>query len=276
MAVHRKIKRFSSKLRAKLRQLRFEIKPDLRKDLAVLAIMKNEGLNVQEWLDHYFWQGADHVYIIDNGSTDDLIEKVDSFAMREKVTLVHAPKKYMQTEHYRKVIKSERIKRKFKWLLIVDADEFCFAKKHNKLTEALKELEWFDLIYVQWTYFGCLNQEDHPASLRKELISCHDELGSHLNTKSFVKTDLIKRRSITIHKFRDAKSGKTITANDYFQLNHYQTQSLHFWQNVKMTRGDAYFTDSEFSRSLQNFHEFNSKCTSKDTTILEKLAMESN
>jgi hypothetical protein len=39
--------------------------------LSVLSIFKNETINLKLWLDHYLWQGAEHFYLIDNGSTDE-------------------------------------------------------------------------------------------------------------------------------------------------------------------------------------------------------------
>lgn len=38
--------------------------------VGLLAIIKNEGMVIQEWIEHYIWQGVSHFYIIDNGSTD--------------------------------------------------------------------------------------------------------------------------------------------------------------------------------------------------------------
>jgi hypothetical protein len=117
-------------------------------------------------------------------------------------------------------------------MLVVDADEFCFARNHQTLPEALQDLDWFDVVYMQRTYFGCKGQVDHPRSLRAELVWRHEDLGSHFNTKWFAKTDVLRGKAMSIHKVRGANSGKTITANDVFQLNHYQTQSYAFWTQV--------------------------------------------
>jgi len=38
--------------------------------LSVLAIFKNETMNLKVWIDHYLWQGVEKIYLIDNGSTD--------------------------------------------------------------------------------------------------------------------------------------------------------------------------------------------------------------
>ena len=38
--------------------------------VSVLAIFKNEGMNIKEWIEHYIWQGIEHFYLINNDSTD--------------------------------------------------------------------------------------------------------------------------------------------------------------------------------------------------------------
>lgn len=38
--------------------------------LCVLAIFKNEEMNLDLWVRHYLWMGVGHFYLIDNGSTD--------------------------------------------------------------------------------------------------------------------------------------------------------------------------------------------------------------
>lgn len=271
MSLIRRLNKWASAKRASLRRLKADMFPEFRQPLAVMAIMKNEGWNIEEWINHYMAQGADHLFIIDNGSTDDLIEKIGQSEHRHNITVLSYPEKHMQSDHYRRALRAERIRQRFVWLLVVDADEFCFSKKYDTLPEALNELDWFDVIYMQWTYFGCHEQVEHPKSLRLELIKRHAELGSHWNTKWFAKTRVLGGKAMSIHKIRGANSARTITANDVFQLNHYQTQSLAFWTQIKMTRGDAALSDGDASRSMSTFHEFNEKAVVQDTLLAERL-----
>ncbi|MBR2734192.1 MAG: glycosyltransferase family 2 protein, partial [Selenomonadaceae bacterium] len=39
-------------------------------DLAIAAILKNEGHYIKEWLDYHLLAGVDHFYLYDNDSTD--------------------------------------------------------------------------------------------------------------------------------------------------------------------------------------------------------------
>ena len=69
--------------------------------LGVLAIMKNEAMNVREWLDHYLWLGVDRVFLIDNGSDDNAIEIVDAHPQRARIELIVRPERHQQGQHYR-------------------------------------------------------------------------------------------------------------------------------------------------------------------------------
>lgn len=216
MKLFKQLDKWASAQRNKLRLLKAKIFPEGRKNLAVLAIVKNESLNIEEWIEHYIWQGADHIFIIDNGSTDTTVSKILNSTFSNKITLIHGPERHQQEKHYRRVIKKERLKRRFRWLLIVDSDEFCFAKNGSNLSDAISNFDWFDVVYVQWTFFGCDPEDPHPTSLRRDLVYRHDALGSHVYTKWFAKTEYLNGAAVQVHKVRGARSARTTTANDAF------------------------------------------------------------
>ena len=41
--------------------------------LSILAIFKNEAMNLKEWIEHYILNGVEHFYLINNGSTDNFL-----------------------------------------------------------------------------------------------------------------------------------------------------------------------------------------------------------
>jgi hypothetical protein len=271
MNISKRLDKWASAQRAKMRLLKAKFLPDNRKTLAVLAIMKNESMNIDEWIEHYIWQGVDHIFLIDNGSTDSTVLKVENSIFRDKVTLLHGPEKHQQEKHYRRAIKNERLKRRFRWLLIVDIDEFCFAKNGTNLSSELAQLDWFDVVYVQWTFFGCNPEDPHPSSLRRDLIYRHASLGSHIYTKWFAKTEYLSGGAVQVHKVRGARSARTTTANDIFQLNHYFTQSSDYWTNVKMTRGNVHSSEEDKKLSMQYFEEINRLAVVRDTSLRDLL-----
>jgi len=124
--------------------------PDRRADIAVLSIMKNEEWNLIEWLDHYFWQGADHIFIIDNGSNDKSPQLIKSNDRFDDITLVSLPEPHKQCAHYWTVFKKYGIKKRFRWLAVADGDEFWYARKDPNLQEAIARFdEKFDVIYTR-------------------------------------------------------------------------------------------------------------------------------
>ena len=78
--------------------------------LSVLAIFKNETMNMKVWLDHYLWQGVDHFYIIDNGSTDKPLNILQEYIDKDIVTLYSLSEKHQQSKHYQYVFDKERLK----------------------------------------------------------------------------------------------------------------------------------------------------------------------
>jgi glycosyltransferase involved in cell wall biosynthesis len=264
-----RLKPWASRRRAQFKTLKARIFPESRSKLAVLSIMKNEALNVDEWIDHYIWQGADHLFIIDNGSRDDTVARVEASVHRSKITLLLRPEAHRQGYHYRRVFLNERIKKRFQWLMVADADEFWFPKQSVNLPEALTGFEGIDVIYARWSQFGCSGQETHPASLRGDLLLRHKDLGPHHATKWIVRTSAIGRNSLFVHKVRGACSSRTVTDTDHFQLNHYMTQSMHFWQTVKMERGDASTPSADRVRTIEIFNEYNIKSVVEDRSLAD-------
>lgn len=263
------LKPWASRMRARIRRLRAGLAPENRAMLAVLTIMKNEAANVDEWIAHYIWQGVDHLFIIDNGSTDDTVARIEASAHRDRITLLHRPERHRQGYHYRRVFISEKIKKRFQWLMVADADEFWFPLRAKHLPGALAGFDHADVIYARWSQFGCPGQEAHPASLRRDLVMRHADLGPHHATKWIVRTAAIGRNALFIHKIRGACSSRTVTDTDHFQLNHYMTQSAHFWRTVKMARGDASTPSADQARTSEAFDKFNAAATVQDRRLAD-------
>lgn len=271
MGIVGRLKPLASRMRGSVRRLRRQMFPERRAALAVLTIMKNEALNVDEWIDHYIWQGADHLFIIDNGSTDDTVARIKASPHFERITLLIRPEPHRQGYHYRHTFRRQRIKRRFQWLMVADADEFWFSAEDATLPAALDRFDMFDVIYARWSQFGCPGQLTHPKSLRKELTLRHAALGPHEATKWVVRTSAIGNNALFIHKIRGACSSRTITDTDVLRLNHYMTQSQQFWREVKMARGDASTPSGDHARTQKQFDEFNGLSVTRDRMLADRL-----
>lgn len=243
-----------------------------RKFLAVMCIVKNEELNIDEWIQHYLWQGADHLFIIDNGSTDDTYKKAQAWAQSHSVTVISRPQRHNQTKHYQAVFREYKIRKEFHWLLIADADEFWCTPSGKPIPESIADLAHFDLVYCNWTIFGASKDGNHPGSLRKELLYRRPLRERHSNSKWVAKTDALRTgRGIGIHRVKGIDSSKTVTEHQTLKIHHYISQSLEFWKTVKMTRGSASAPIRDAARSMEMFERLNEQCTVLDRTLADQL-----
>ena len=240
--------------------------------LGVLAIMKNETINIDEWIEHYLWMGAHRIYLIDNGSTDDTLHKAHVWKRTGRVNIIELPEKHKQVQHYWKAIKHFQIRRDCDWLLIADLDEFWFCPDGDSLAQALEEFQSYDVIYSNWVMFGSSGLIDQPQSVRQAFTHRKPELSPHINTKYICRTNILNRRSnIGVHKIKGADSARTISDVTRFQLNHYPIQSLSFFTSVKMTRGDVATSKSDNVRDLEYFHRYDDGCNEIDRKLADLL-----
>ncbi|WIY24847.1 glycosyltransferase family 2 protein [Parasedimentitalea psychrophila] len=265
----RKWNRDRHSLQRAKRQLRTPEKPNT---LGVLAIMKNETLNIEEWIRHYEWQGVGTIYLIDNGSTDDSLAKVQPWIESGLVKCISLNRPHAQLDHYWAAFRTFRIKQNCEWLLVADLDEFWICKSGHKLSDEMARFRHVDVIYANWTIFGSSGCRDHPQDLRSTLLMRQPDLEDHRFQKWICRTSEIKVKSnLQVHSIKGVCSSRTISANYIFQLNHYINQSLSFWQTVKMRRGDVIDPLFDENRSIELFNEIDSACTVKDTLLADLL-----
>jgi hypothetical protein len=238
--------------------------------LGVLAIMKNESMNIDEWITHYLQVGAQKIYLIDNGSTDDTVKKAKDWVDQGVVELVEWPRQHAQKEHYWAAIKAFRIRETCRWLLIADLDEFWFCPDATTISDKLSNFQNIDVIYVNWRMFGSSGLVKHPQSIRTAFVHCDPKLYNHAETKFISRTSVIKnRKSVQVHKIDGANSKNTVSDNESFHLFHYRIQSLEYFETVKMTRGDVLSVRPDVARDMQYFNDCNTPCTEINRTLAD-------
>jgi hypothetical protein len=237
--------------------------------LSVLAIFKNETMNLKLWIDHYLWQGVDHFYLIDNGSDDEPLSILNEYINNGIVSYFYLPERHKQVDHYRFVFDNQNIKNKTQWLAVCDLDEFFFGVD-QKLTTKISSLEpYYDYILCNWKMFGSNGLLKHPPDIRTAITHCEKSL--HENTKYIFKPNIIKDSSqIWIHSLVNISNinpKRIRVANQLIKLNHYPIQSQEFFRKVKMTRGDVSGTSFENIRDIKYFNSFDQKSDSNDEAL---------
>jgi FkbM family methyltransferase len=241
-------------------------------NLCVMSIFKNETMNLRMWLEHYLWQGVDHFYLIDNGSTDDPLNILYEYIDKGLVTYYNRQEKHQQAEHYRYVFDNENLKEKTKWLCICDLDEFFFGTS-NKLSSVLNEdFDSYNVIYTHSFFYGSDNLIEHPKDIRTSILHRTEDVENGIKY-IFKPTAISDSSEIWIHWLvhpgsLQKKVLETETFNDNkIRLNHYLIQSLEYFQNIKMTRGDVSTQSNENIRTMDVFNTYTKLATIKDDTL---------
>lgn len=249
--------------------------------LACLSIFKNETLGLRVWLDHYLWQGVDHFYLVDNGSTDNPLAILQPYIDRGLVTYEFRPEPHVQPRHYAHMFRHYQIGRHAEWLLVCDLDEFVFAPPPSRLASRIQQLAAVaDCVYVHWRLFASsefnssaeaglgleLDGQGHPLDVRR-LVRCQPAL--HPDHKYIVRTSIVRDADqVWIHRLLDhAPTDRLAVDDEGLRLHHYQTQSRHYFQTVKMARGDADGFLPDNGRDWAYYARANENMTHTDWTL---------
>lgn len=109
--------------------LKSNISSEKREGLAIVLIAKNEAPYIEEWINFHLKQGVSHFLIYDNESTDNLHTVLAPYIERGLVTYSMIKGRLRQIDAYSKAISDYG--HKFKYMAIIDADEFMFVRKNT-------------------------------------------------------------------------------------------------------------------------------------------------
>ena len=130
-------------------------------DLAVVAIFKDEGRYLKEWLDYHLLAGVEHFYLYNNDSTDDYAEVLAPYVEKNLVTLTDWPGKLMMYPAYNDAIEKHRFE--CRYMAFIDLDEFIFPKSNRPVVEVIDEILSHDsnaaALGINWQCFGSNGHE---------------------------------------------------------------------------------------------------------------------
>ena len=130
-------------------------------DLAVVAIFKDEGRYLKEWLDYHLLAGVEHFYLYNNDSTDNYEEVLAPYIEKNLVTLTDFPGKMMQYPAYNDAINKYRFD--CRYMAFIDIDEFIFPKSNRSIVEVVDEIlsgiPNAAGLAINWQMFGSNGQE---------------------------------------------------------------------------------------------------------------------
>ena len=123
---------------------------------AICAIVSEEEMYLDEWLDFHLGIGFRHIYIYDNSNDFDLghgwLERRPR--LKDKVTVWHFPGDGKQLYAYRHCVKNYIRPGGHGWVSFLDVDEFIVLKKHTNIIDFLLEHCKQGSISLNWQLFG--------------------------------------------------------------------------------------------------------------------------
>lgn len=130
-------------------------------NLAVAAIVKDEGRYLKEWLDYHLAAGVDHFFLYDNGSTDDTREVLKPYIDARLADYIFVPGELMQIPAYSDA--ARRFRFSCRYLAFLDLDEFIFPKTGQSIVEVVDEVLEDSPnaagLAINWQVFGSNNLE---------------------------------------------------------------------------------------------------------------------
>lgn len=235
--------------------------PSTPDGIAIAAMFKNEAPYIAEWLEFHLMVGVRHIYLYENGSTDDYRSAVAPYIRDGVVTLLPWRNFYdapQQTLAYYHAIGNFGMN--YRWMAFIDLDEFMFPVNGNSLVETLKGLEHLPAISMPWFMYGHSGHDQKPDGLVVRNFTERAAFPPIASQYTLLKyKSIVNPRAVThvgIHTFATADEGNVLINDrgqifphhqlrvleyataDYIRLNHYSTRSKQEFQ-AKLKRGRA-------------------------------------
>lgn len=225
--VVRKIKE-SKELQAK------EYKPAKYKyNLAVVAIMKNEGAYLQEWIEFHKLIGVEKFYLYDNESNDKTHKILEPYIKNGVIDYTFWPGQKMQLPAYTDCI--EKHKNETKWLAVIDLDEYMVPTHDDTMLPILNaQADNVAQIIIPWVIFGSNGHIEAPDGL---VLENYTKRARHSWLyKAIVNPRLVFHMSCHEHDV----AGRTVCLpTSKARIHHYHCKSWAEYKK-KAARGDAW------------------------------------
>ena len=220
--------------------------------LTVAAVFKNEAHAIREWCLHYLEEEVDHIFLIDNNSTDGYRQQIDDLITDGKVTLLVDATRYNQDDIYRRQLSMYLAS--CEWMAILDLDEFLYGRNCT-LAGYLKRLgPDIGAVKLAWKQFGSSGRVKQPSGIVQGFFQRGAWGYDDINVKTIFRTNAVTQLQIHAPSIDRAfqivsptqppkptvvEAGEEVLQEHLLHLNHYQLQSREWFMSVKATRGSS-------------------------------------
>jgi hypothetical protein len=242
---------------------------DKKNYLSILAIFKNETMILIPWINHYIWQGVDHIYLIDNDSNDNPLVILQPYIDSGYITLYQLPGKYKQMEHFKYVYEKENLQENTTWLMNIDVDEYFYCNNCD-IKNNLRNYEKYWVIYSQWRDFGSNGLKIQPPDPRISFVTRRQKFnwqGKYIIQTKYINLDVFESNPHHLPKIDKNYPEKIINLSDIFILNHYRIMSEEYYKKVKISRGSATQKVWDNLRNMDYFRKYDEGNTFEDNNL---------
>ncbi|MCL2027009.1 MAG: glycosyltransferase family 92 protein [Bacteroidales bacterium] len=206
--------------------------------LAICAIVKNEGVYFEEWIEWHKNLGVEKFYIYDNDSTDNTREVLAPYIESGLVEYTFFPGKKQQLPAYDDCLEKHRLDSR--WIAVIDLDEFIVPIKDRTITEFLQRFENFSAVEINWLIYGSGGAREKQPGTVMERFRHHAAPDQTMNklVKSIVNPRCIfsftgAHEATRLSGHTADSHGKPINKNfrdrkaqhDVIRINHYAVKS---------------------------------------------------
>lgn len=210
-------------------------------ELSLVALVKDEGCYLKEWIEYYRMQGVDKFYLYDNGSTDCTEAVLAPYIESGLVEWIPFPGKYMQLQAFSDAI--VRAKYKTRYLGFIDPDEFIVAVDEREnlksyVDRMLKKYPRAGGCCIAWLMFGSSHHKTRPEGLVIENYR-YRAIDSFMNNVKTIGNPRLMRCAVSPHypvylygSYNVNENGRKLyTPFDFhkstsiIRINHYYTKS---------------------------------------------------
>lgn len=235
--------------------------------LAVAAIVRNEELDLAEWLEFQRLVGVEHAYIYDDCSTDGTRAALAPFVEDGFVTVIPWSRFVQSTgqQYFAYAHALTTFGPSWRWMAFIDRDEYLFPVADEPLPVVLSHYEDLPAIVVPWHMFGFSGHERRPKGLVLENYTERlpfpppPEPRALLKWKSIVDPSAVTGLgTVSFFRLKDGRVGGYTedrlwvnaipggwrnTSTNILRLNHYFTQSREDLTRRRARDGAASATD---------------------------------
>ncbi len=253
----------------------------------LVAIARDEGRYIVEWLAHHLAIGFSRIIVYDHGSVDSMPAYIDRIAAVDR-RIRRIPWQVTsgspQVQAYNAALRRVATP----WVAFLDIDEFLIPEKDGSLPAFIGRIpDDVSCVHINWRGFadGGRESDDYELVTRTFMMSSKNGWGNHHHVKSLARTAQVS--NVLVHDV-DIRSGRYVQCDfqdsvlevrglaqricyEGIQINHYQCKTYKEFEK-RMLRGSANWSAGELGgvkdATRARFDELN-RNHREDTAILQ-------